>query len=132
LPKRWLFLNRPSPEMNGYCVMGRGVAFGQHDDKPETLYSGEFGAPGSGRPQCVASTDRAPAPDVMRAFANRTLDGNIVLYTTGEDGAGYQFAIGNDQDWIIIQDNANKPQTSCLLDQGTDIFMKFNNTVPAP
>ena len=124
-PKHWLFLNRPSPEMSAYCVMGRGAGFGQHDDKPELLYAGDFGPRGSGRPQCVASTPRAPAADVLRAFANRTLGGNIVLYTSGEDGAGFQFAIGNDQNWIIIQDDANQPQTSCFYDQGNDVFMRF-------
>lgn len=131
-PKHWLFVNRPSPDMSAYCVMGRGAVFGQHDDKPELLYAGEFGPQGSGRPQCVTSTARAPASDVLRAFANRTLGGDIVLYTTGEDGAGFQFAIDNDQDWIIIQDDASKPQTSCFFDQGNDVFMKFNITVPAP
>ena len=73
-----------------------------------------------------------PRADVLRAFANRTLGGNIVLYTSGEDGAGFQFAISNDQNWIIIQDDANQPQTSCFYDQGNDVFMRFNNTVPAP
>ena len=58
--------------------------------------------------------------------------GNIVLYTTGQDGPGFQFAISNDQNWIIIRDSADKPQTSCFYDQGNDVFMKFNNTVPAP
>ena len=131
-PKRWLFLDRPSPDMTGYCVKARGDDFGFFDDKPQVLYAGEFGFPGSGQPQCATSTPRAPAPDVMRAYVNRTLGDDVVFRATTAEGDGYQFAINNDQDWIIIQDNASKPETSCFLDKGNDVFMKFNNTVSAP
>jgi len=131
-PKRWLFLNRPSPDMSGFCALGRGEGFGQHDDKPQLLYAGEFGLPGSNKPRCTTS-DRYPAPDVLRAYANRTLgDGEMVLYTTGDDASGFQFAIDNKQNWIIIRDNSDESKTSCLYDQGNDVFMKFNNSVPAP
>ena len=131
-PKQWLFLHRPSPDMTDFCVMGRGEGFGQHDDKPEDIYAGEFGADGSGFPRCATSNANMDARDVLRASANRDLgEGVIVLYTEGLSGPGFQFAIGPDRDWVIIQDNDDHPQTSCFFDSGTDVLMRFNNTIPA-
>jgi len=130
-PKQWLFLHRPSPDMTDYCVAGRGEGFGQHDDKPEQIYAGEFGVEGSGHPRCATTTAEMDAGDALRASANRALgEGVIVLYTEGLDGPGFQFAIGTDHDWMIIQDNADQPRTSCFFDSGTDVLMHFNNTIP--
>ncbi|MGO9741776.1 MAG: hypothetical protein ACLPN5_09760 [Roseiarcus sp.] len=131
-PLRWLFLNRPSPDMTDYCVKARGDEFGYFSDKPQLLYAATFGLPGSGQPQCAISTPRAPAPDVMRAYVNRTLGDDVVFRAATAEGEDYQFAINNDQDWIIVHDNADTPRTSCLYDQGNDVFMRFNRTIPAP
>jgi hypothetical protein len=127
-PKQWLFLHRPSEDMTALCVMGRGEGFGQHDDAPQELIGGDFG---EGHSPCATSTVSIKASDALRAYANRTLGNDIVLYTEGLSGPGFQFAIGPDRDWIIIQDNANSPQTSCLFDAGTDVLMRFNITIPA-
>ena len=40
--------------------------------------------------------------------------------------------ISDDQDWIIIEDRNDAPQTSCFFDRGTDVFMRFNITVVQP
>ena len=45
---------------------------------------------------------------------------------------GFQFVIGDDQNWIIIEDESGRPQTSCYFDRGTDVFMRFNITVLNP
>jgi hypothetical protein len=127
-PKQWLFLHRPSPEQSSFCVVGRGEGFGQHDDAPQTIYGGDFG---EGHSHCATSAGAIVAPDALRAYANRTLGKDIVLYTEGLSGPGFQFAIGPDHDWIIIQDNVDQPQTSCLFDSGTDVLMRFNLTIPA-
>ncbi len=127
-PKQWLFLHRPAADGASFCVMGRGEGFGQHDDAPQTLYTGDFG---EGQPRCATTTDKVKAPDALRAYANRTLENDIVLYTEGLDGPGFQFAIGPDHDWIIIQDNIDQPQTSCAFDAGTDVLMHFNVTIHA-
>ena len=37
--------------------------------------------------------------------------------------------ISDDQDWIIIEDRKDNPQTSCFFDRGADVFMRFNITV---
>ena len=130
-PKQWLFLHRPKSDMTDYCVVGRGEGFGQHDDKPEETYAGEFGAEGSGHPRCATSTATMDARDALRASANRALgEGVIALYTEGLTGPGFQFVIGTEHDWVIIQDNADHPRTSCFFDSGTDVLMRFNNTVP--
>ena len=131
-PKHWLFLNRPSPDAGGFCAMGRGETFTYHDDKPEKLYAGDYGLPGSQRPQCATSSPGISAPDVLRAYANRTLGEDMVFDASAPGAGGFQFAIAQDQNWIIIRDNADVPETSCLYDQGPDVFMRFNNTIPAP
>jgi hypothetical protein len=125
-PKQWLFLHRPSPDTTSFCVAGRGEGFGQHDDHPETIYGGDFG---EGHAHCATSAGDVKAPDALRAYANRTLGDDIVLYTQGLSGPGFQFAVGPDHDWIIIQDNV-QPQTSCVFDSGTDVLMRFNSRVP--
>jgi hypothetical protein len=131
LPKQWLFLHRPSTDMTGYCVAGRGEGFGQHDDRPQDIYAGEFGEEGSGHPRCATSNAYRDARAVLRASADRALgEGVIVLFTEGLTGPGFQFAIGTDHDWVIIQDDADIPKTSCFFDSGTDVLMRFNNTVP--
>ena len=130
-PKQWLFLHRPSPDRTDYCVAGRGEGFGQHDDKPEDIYLEEFGPEGSGHPRCATSNVNMDARDALRASANRALgEGVIVLYTEGLTGPGFQFAIGTEHDWVIIQDDADMPRTSCFFDSGTDVLMHFNNTIP--
>ena len=132
-PKHWLFLNRPQTETSDFCVVGRGEEFGQHDDMHENTYSNTFGEPGSGYPRCAASAANAPASDLLRAWAYKQLNDAIALYTASPKTSGFQFLIASDQDWIIIEDHNNdNPQTSCFYDRGSDVFMRFNNTVPAP
>ena len=127
LPKQWLFLHR-TPDQTDFCVAGRGEGFGQHDDAPQAIYGGDFG---EGHSHCATTAGAIKAPDALRAYANRTLGDDIVLYTEGLSGSGFQFAIGPDHDWIIIRDNVGDPQTSCLFDSGTDVLMRFNLTIPA-
>ena len=55
----------------------------------------------------------------------------ISCSTPGLDATpGFQFAIGNDHDWIIIETMPTNPD-SCFFDRGTDVLMHFNNTIPA-
>jgi hypothetical protein len=130
-PKQWLFLHRPSSDRTDYCVAGRGEGFGQHDDSPQDTYFEDYGAEGSGHRRCATSTANLDAGAALRASANRALgDGVIVLYTEGLTGPGFQFAIGPDHDWVIIQDDADLPRTSCFFDSGTDVLMRFNNEIP--
>ncbi len=75
-----------------------------------------------------------PSPDQASfcvAGRGEGVGDDIVLYTEGLSGPGFQFAIGPDHDWIIIQDNVADPQTSCVFDSGTDVLMRFNLTIPA-
>ena len=55
LPDRWLFLHRDDPASAAYCVVSRGVTFGQHEDMPENASANTFGPPASGLPRCAAS-----------------------------------------------------------------------------
>ena len=57
---------------------------------------------------------------------------SIILYTVAEKTSGFQFVISDDQDWIIIEDRKDNPQTSCFFDRGADVFMRFNITVVQP
>ena len=123
-PKQWLFLHKPSADAAAFCVMGRGEGFGQHDDHPETQYHADFG---EGHARCATSTAALKAPEALRAYANRTLGDDIVLYAEGVSGSGFQFAIGPEHDWIIIED---KVGSSCVFDSGTDVLMRYNVTVP--
>ena len=68
----------------------------------------------------------------MRDWANRELGHSIILYTVAEKTSGFQFVISDDQDWIIIEDRKDNPQTSCFFDRGADVFMRFNITVVQP
>ena len=131
LPKRWLFLNR-GPTDTDYCVLSRGEEFGQYDDVHENASAAQFGSPGSGLPRCATSNADTPASEKVRAWANRELGHSIILYTVAEKTSGFQFVISDDQDWIIIEDHKDSPQTSCFFDRGTDVFMRFNITVVQP
>jgi hypothetical protein len=131
LPKRWLFLHRGETDTN-YCVLSRGETFGQYDDLHENAFAAQFGAPGSGFPRCATADDDYSGADKVRAWANRELGHSIILYTEAETTPGYQFLISDDQDWIIVEDHKDKPQTSCFFDRGTDVFMRFNITVVQP
>ena len=127
LPKRWLLLKR-APTGADFCVVSRGTEVGQHDDEPQKIYSDKFGPPGSGHQQCAVTNAQAAAPTRLRAWANSELPGAIVLYTVSPDGPGYQFVIGTERDWIIIEDRKEVPAKSCFYDRGTDVMMRFNKT----
>jgi hypothetical protein len=131
LPKRWLFLHRTEKDTD-YCVMSRGEEFGQHEDVHENAFAAQFGLPGSGFKQCATSDADTPASLKVRAWANRDLGHSIILYTVADKTSGFQFVISDDQDWIIIEDRKDDPQTSCFFDRGTDVFMRFNITVVQP
>jgi hypothetical protein len=131
LPKRWLFLNR-GPTDTDYCVLSRGEEFGQHEDIHENAFAAQFGAPGSGFQRCATSDIDTPGSLQVRAWANRELGHSINLYTVAATTPGFQFMISDDQDWIIIEDRKDDPQTSCFFDRGTDVFMRFNITVVQP
>jgi hypothetical protein len=127
LPQRWLFLHKDDPASQSYCVVGRGVAFGQYQDMAENASADNFGPPGSGFPRCAlkgASKDFTPG-EMLRYWANRDLGESSILYTAADDGPGFQFLITNDQDWIIIEDDKEK---SCFFDRGTDLMLRFNTT----
>ena len=130
LPKRWLFLHRV--EGADYCVAGRGEEFGQHEDRHENASANNFGPPGSGFPKCATSGAGLDAPAQLRNWANRELGSSIILYSASPDTSGFQFVIGDDQNWIIIEDQNETPRISCFYDRGTDVFMRFNNTVLQP
>jgi hypothetical protein len=130
LPKRWLFLHRDDPASTDLCVLGRGEEFGQHDSMPENASAANFGPPGSGYPRCAQSTADTEASDAMRDWANRDLGDSVILYTAGKTMPGFQFVIGPNQDWIIIEDQTARQ--SCYFDRGTDVFMRFNITIVHP
>ena len=129
LPDRWLFLHRDDPASPGYCVVSRGVAFGQHEDMPENASANAFGPPASGLPRCAASNADFTASEQLRLWANRELGASSILYVATPDGPGFQFLIAQNQDWIIIEDDADK---SCLYDRGADIMLRFNTTLINP
>jgi hypothetical protein len=131
LPKRWLFLHRGEKDTD-YCVSSRGEEFGQHEDVHDNAFVAQFGPSGSGLERCATSDADTPASLKLRAWANRELGSSIILYTVAEKTSGFQFIISDDQDWIIIEDKKDDPQTSCYFDRGTDVFMRFNITVVQP
>jgi hypothetical protein len=131
LPKRWLFLNRTEKDTD-YCVASRGEEFGQHDDAQENAFAAQFGPPGSGLERCATCDADTPASLKVRDWANRELGHSIILYTVAEKTSGFQFVISDDQDWIIIEDRKDNPQTSCFFDRGAHVFMRFNITVVQP
>jgi hypothetical protein len=126
LPKRWLFLHRDDATSSELCVAGRGEFFGQHEDDHESDPAATFGPPGSTSPNCATSTPNVDASDELRAWANHDLGESIILYTASRDTPGYQFVIGKDRDWIIIEDQSGPPKQSCFFDRGTDVMMRFN------
>jgi hypothetical protein len=128
LPARWLFLHRDDPQSTAYCVAGRGVTFGQHQNEPDNASAEDFGPPGSGQPRC-ASGDAFTAEQRLRHWANRELGSSSILYTASPDGPGFQFVISDDQDWIIIKDDKNQ---SCFYDRGADLMLRFNTTLIHP
>ena len=91
-----------------------------------------FGPPGSGLPKCANSTERHQGAGVLRDWAVRELGKGIILTTASPDTSGFQFVISDEQNWIIIEDENEPPQTSCYFDRGTDVFMRFNITVLNP
>ncbi len=125
LPTRWLFLHRDDPKATTYCVVSRGVTFGQHQDMPENASGNEFGPPGSGLPQCAANNKDFTAQEQLRYWANRDLGASVILYAASTDGPGFQFLFTEDQDWIIVEDEKTQ---SCLYDRGTDLMLRFNTT----
>lgn len=125
-PKRWLFLHRPDAASEEFCALGRGETFGQHDDVRDAAYSDKFGAPGSGFARCASATATATPDLLLRAWASRELGGGIVLYAQSQSTSGFQFAISDDSDWILIEDPKTEPTTSCFFDRGTDLFTRFN------
>jgi hypothetical protein len=126
LPVKWLFLHRDDPKSPSYCVVGRGVAFGQHEDMPENESGNNFGPEGSGFPRCATSNKDFTAQEQLRYWANRELGSSSILYASTPDGPSFQFVIADSQDWIVIQDDKDK---SCLFDRGTDISLRFNTTL---
>jgi hypothetical protein len=131
LPRRWLFLHRGDANGTDFCEAGRGEEFGQHEDSHENASTTRFGPPGSGFPECATSTADADASYALRVWANREIGKSVILYTASRDTPGFQFVIGDDQNWIIIEDR-NDSKQSCYFDRGTDVFMRFNNTVIQP
>jgi hypothetical protein len=129
LPDRWLFLHRNDPRSAAYCVVSRGVTFGQHRDMPENSSGDNFGAPGSGLPRCSTGGKEFTAQEQLRYWANRELGSSSILYTASPDGPGFQFLISDDQDWIIIEDDHDQ---SCFYDRGTDLMLRFNTTLIRP
>ena len=66
----------------------------------------------------------------MRGWANRELGDSVILYVAAADASGFEFLIGPDKDWIVLEDRNGIPQQSCLLDRGDNLFTRFNITVP--
>jgi hypothetical protein len=126
LPDRWLFLHRDDPKSPAYCVVGRGVTFGQHEDTPESASANNFGPEGSGLPRCATSNADFTAAEQLRYWANRELGNSSILYVAAPDAPGFQFVLADNQDWIIIEDESDK---SCLYDRGTDLMLQFNTTL---
>jgi hypothetical protein len=125
LPTRWLFLHRDDPKALTYCVVSRGVTFGQHQDMPENGSGNEFGPAGSGYPRCATDNKDFTAQEQLRDWANRDLGASVILYTASTDGPGFQFLFTEAQDWIIVEDEKNQ---SCFYDRGTDLMLRFNTT----
>jgi hypothetical protein len=132
LPGRWLFLHREAEGGTDYCVRGRGEEIGHRENDAASAAAETFGPPGSGLPRCATSTAKARAADLLRDWAVREMGKSIVLTTASPDASGFQFVISDDQNWIIIEDQNQPPQTSCFFDRGTDVFMRFNITVLNP
>jgi hypothetical protein len=126
LPDRWLFLHRDDPKSAAYCLVSRGVTFGQREDMPENASANDFGLPGSGLPRCATSNAEFSAADQLRYWANRELGSSSILYVASPDGPGFQFVLADNQDWIIIEDDSDK---SCLYDRGADLMLRFNMTI---
>ena len=129
LPQRWLFLHRDDSLSQTYCLVSRGVAFGQHQDMAENGSAENFGAPGSGLPRCAKDSRDFSAQEQLRYWANRELGQSSILYVGTPDGPGFQFLFTNDQDWIIIQDEKDQ---SCFYDRGPDMTLKFNTKLINP
>ncbi len=129
LPDRWLFLHRDDPQSLAYCVVSRGVTFGQHQDMPENGSANNFGPPSSGLPRCATSSADFTAEEQLRYWANRELGSSSILYVASPDGPGFQFVLADDQDWIIIEDDHDK---SCFYERGTDLQLRFNTTLITP
>jgi len=132
LPKRWLFLHREAEKGTDFCVVGRGEEIGHREDGETSAAARIFGPPGSGFPHCATSTEKFEGADVLRDWAVKEMGKSIVLTTASPNTSGFQFVISNTQDWIIIEDRNERPQTSCFFDRGTDVFMRFNITVINP
>ena len=129
LPQRWLFLHRDDPKSKDYCLVSRGVVFGQHQDMSDNASGDNFGPPGSGYPRCATASKDFTAQELLRYWANRDLGESSILYTVSDNGPGFQFLITNDQDWIIIEDDKDK---SCFFDRGTDLSLRFNTKLINP
>ena len=129
LPQRWLFLHRDDPKSAAYCLVSRGVTFGQHEDMSENASGESFGPPGSGLPRCARDSQEFTAQEQLRYWANRELGPSSILYTASPDGPGFQFLITDDQDWIIVEDDRDQ---SCLYDRGPDLMLRFNTTLINP
>jgi hypothetical protein len=72
LPKRWLFLHRDDPQTQSYCLVSRGVTFGQHQDMSENGSADNFGPPGSGLPRCATDSKDFTAQEQLRNWARAT------------------------------------------------------------
>jgi hypothetical protein len=129
LPQRWLFLHRDDPQSATYCVVSRGVVFGEYEDMAENASGDNFGPAGSGLPRCASASKDFTAPELLRYWANRELGTSSILYTASADGPGFQFLFTDDQDWIIIEDDKDQ---SCFFDRGTDMMLRFNTTLLLP
>ena len=129
LPQRWLFLHRDNPEAKEYCLVSRGVTFGQHQDMTENGSADNFGPPGSGLPRCARDARDFSAQEQLRYWANRELGPSSILYVATPDGPGFQFLFTDQQDWIIIKDEKDQ---SCFYDRGPDMSLKFNTKLINP
>ena len=132
LPKRWLFLHREAETTTRFCVAGRGEEIGHNEESRTSDAAANFGPPGSGLPRCATSTAKTRAADLLHDWAVRETGKSIVLATASPVTPGFQFVIGDDRNWIIIEDENERPQKSCYFDRGTDVFMRFNITVLNP
>ena len=99
----------------------------------ENAFAAQFGPPGSGFPRCATSDADTPGfAEQSAPGPTANWDSSIILYTVAEKTSGFQFRDQRRQDWIIIEDRKDDPQTSCFFDRGTDVFMRFNITVVQP
>ena len=129
LPQRWLFLHRDDPKSQSYCLVSRGVTFGQHQDLAENSSGDNFGPEGSGLPRCGKGDKDFSAQEQLRYWANRELGTSSILYVASPDGPGFQFLFTDNQDWIIIEDDKTQ---SCFYDRGPDMILRFNTTLIHP